>query len=81
MISSYVILILKHCVTYDGEHENEYGTLIVADLMSKTLFEWLERADAENDSDDDESEEENDEISDTHVHNITSSLMNHSVQF
>jgi hypothetical protein len=68
-------------VTYDGEHENEYGTLIVADLMSKMLFEWLEKADAENEDDDDESEEEYNEISDAHVYNRTSLPMNHSMQF
>ena len=32
---------MQHCVTYDGEHENEYGTLIVAELMSRTIFEWI----------------------------------------
>ena len=66
-------------MTYDGEHENEYGTLIVADLMSKMLFEWLVRADEENEEG--ESEEEDEEISDAHVHNITSASMNHNATF
>ena len=68
-------------MTYDGEHENEYGTLIVADLMSKMLFEWLERADEENEDDQDGSEEEEDEISDAHVHNRTSLSNIHSTTF
>lgn len=29
------------CVTYDGEHENERGTIIVARLFAETLNVWL----------------------------------------
>ena len=29
------------CVTYDGEHENERGTVIVAKLFAKSLSLWL----------------------------------------
>lgn len=34
-------LCYKHCVTYDGEHENERGTIIVAKLFSDVLSAWL----------------------------------------
>lgn len=29
------------CVTYDGEHENERGTVIVARLFASSLSQWL----------------------------------------
>lgn len=29
------------CVTYDGEHENNRGTIIVAKLFAKSLSTWL----------------------------------------
>ena len=38
---------MQYCVTNDGEHENEYGTLIVADLMSRTIFEWIENSETD----------------------------------
>ena len=34
-------LCYSKCVTFDGEHENERGTVIVAKLFSATLSEWL----------------------------------------
>lgn len=48
-ILSFLCMILQHCVTYDGEHENEYGTQIVADLMARTLFDWIEESDISRD--------------------------------
>ena len=33
------------CVTYDGEHENERGTVIVAKLFAKSLSTWLANLD------------------------------------
>lgn len=29
------------CVTFDGEHENERGTIIVAKLFATNLSKWL----------------------------------------
>ena len=29
------------CVTFDGEHENERGTIIVAKLFAESLSNWL----------------------------------------
>jgi hypothetical protein len=34
-------LCYKHCVTQDGEHENNRGTVIVAKLFSDALSKWL----------------------------------------
>lgn len=34
-------LCYSRCVTFDGEHENERGTVIVAKLFSATLSDWL----------------------------------------
>ena len=33
------------CVTYDGEHENNRGTIIVAKLFAKSLSTWLANLD------------------------------------
>lgn len=34
-------LCYKHCVTYDGEHENNRGADIVAKLFADSLSYWL----------------------------------------
>jgi hypothetical protein len=36
-------LCYRYCVTYDGEHENERGTRIVARLFADALRPWLQR--------------------------------------
>lgn len=33
------------CVTYDGEHENDRGTVIVAKLFAQSLSTWLANLD------------------------------------
>lgn len=37
-------LCYKNCVTADGEHENNRGTIIVAKLFSDVLSKWLTSA-------------------------------------
>jgi hypothetical protein len=34
-------LCYKHCVTYDGEHENDRGTIILAKMFSDVVSAWL----------------------------------------
>jgi hypothetical protein len=34
-------LCYSKCVTFDGEHENNRGTIIVAKLFSQVLAGWL----------------------------------------
>lgn len=34
-------LCYKNCVTYDGEHSNERGALVIAKLFAEVLSKWL----------------------------------------
>ena len=34
-------LCYKYCVTYDGEHENERGTVVIGKLFADVLSKWL----------------------------------------
>lgn len=34
-------LCYKHCVTFDGEHQNDRGAIIIAKMFSDVISAWL----------------------------------------